>query len=114
MMLGAIVYNGATGAGTQSGTCNLYAYCKAVTDKGTTEVIAGAGSSGKKTSSAYVTYDTPDQIQAKVREVSGMNCLYVDNIDLDDAKCRCQKQEQFPLLSRVKKGLSARSASVHR
>ncbi|KAL3197846.1 hypothetical protein MRX96_044662 [Rhipicephalus microplus] len=86
----------------------------AQTDKGTIEVIRDAGSNGKKTASAYITYDTPDQIQAKVRDVSGMNCLYVDNIDLDDAKCRCQKQEQFPLLSRVKRSLSARSAGVHR
>lgn len=77
MMLGGIIFNGASGAGAQSGTCQLYRYCK-------------------------------------VRDVSGMNCLYVDNIDLDDAKCRCQKQEQFPLLSRVKRGLSARSAGVHR
>ncbi|XP_075551262.1 uncharacterized protein LOC142584846 isoform X1 [Dermacentor variabilis] len=105
IMLGAILYTGASGKGSSAQSCTLYRYCKAETQKSPSEVIADAKSRGKKKGSDYIIYDTPDQIQEKAGRAKDRGCLYVDHIELDDADCQCQHKEQFPLLSRVRKGL---------
>ncbi|XP_050028205.2 uncharacterized protein [Dermacentor andersoni] len=105
IMLGAILYTGASGKGASAQSCALYRYCKAETQKASSEVIADAKSRGKKKGGDYIIYDTPDQIQEKAGRARDRGCLYVDHIELDDAECKCQHKEQFPLLSRVRKGL---------
>lgn len=105
IMLGAIIYTGASGKGAAAQGCSLYRYCKAESLKASSDLIADAKSRGKKKAADYIIYDTPDQIQEKAGRARDRGCLYVDHIELDDANCSCQTKEQFPLLSRVRKGL---------